>query len=72
VDGLEISAYAERFGSNVLEDFPGLQELAETGALLIGESVLRLTDLGFQWSDAIGPWLFSTSMRSRMETFALA
>jgi coproporphyrinogen III oxidase-like Fe-S oxidoreductase len=72
VDGLEISAYAERFGSNVLEDFPGLEELAENGALLIGESVLSLTDLGLQWSDAIGPWLFSTSMRSRMETFALA
>jgi coproporphyrinogen III oxidase-like Fe-S oxidoreductase len=71
-DGLENSAYVGRFGSDVLEDFPGLQELAELGALEIGEPGPRLTDLGFEWSDVIGPWLFSTSMRSRMESFVLA
>lgn len=71
-DGVETSAYSERFGTDVREDFPDLQELAELGAVQSDETALRLTDLGFEWSDAIGPWLFSTMMRSRMESFALA
>jgi oxygen-independent coproporphyrinogen-3 oxidase len=72
IDGVETSAYRGRFGSEVSEDFPGLQELVELGAIDREDARLHLTELGFEWSDAIGPWLFSTTMRSRMESFALA
>lgn len=72
IDGVETSAYRGRFGSEVTEDFPGLRALVELRAIEREDARLRLTELGFEWSDAIGPWLFSTTMRSRMESFALA
>lgn len=70
-DGLDISAYCARFGSNPKEDFPELLELIEAGCLEESDGCLLPTPLGFEWSDAIGPWLYSNAIVERMHSFAL-
>ena len=69
-DGLERASYLGRFGSDVLIDWPELAELAELRLATIDERQIRPTRLGLEWSDAIGPWLYSPEMRQRMAGFA--
>jgi oxygen-independent coproporphyrinogen-3 oxidase len=71
-DGLDDAAYTGWFGSVVDEDFPQLAELDQLGAAEWSGGVRRLTAQGLEWSDVIGPWLFSAKMAARMESFALA
>jgi hypothetical protein len=49
-----------------------LEELVELRAAMWRDDVLALTEQGMEWSDVIGPWLFSNSMNARMESYALA
>jgi len=68
VAGLSRSDYVTRFGRDVMEAFPELRELVSSGLVEEDES-LRLTTVGLEWSDAIGPWLNSTRVRRLMENY---
>ncbi|WP_425613822.1 STM4012 family radical SAM protein [Anatilimnocola sp. NA78] len=69
-EGLNCSSYTERFGSDVLEDFPQLDELIAHGLAVSAGQRLQLTAAGLERSDAIGPWLYSPSIVQRMEDYA--
>ena len=68
-----MSAYQERFGTDVVSDYPWLNELlAEEMACFdvdADERVMRLTEDGLGYSDAIGDWLISADIREQMEGF---
>ncbi len=65
-EGLDADAYRARFGSDPAEDLPELTMLAGAGLTQPVGPVTRLTPLGVELSDAVGPFLFSVRVRSRM------
>jgi oxygen-independent coproporphyrinogen-3 oxidase len=69
VEGLSEARYAARFGTLPFDDFAELSELAELGLLAFDDGRWVPTPLGLEWSDAIGPWLFSRRVRSIMEEY---
>jgi oxygen-independent coproporphyrinogen-3 oxidase len=64
--GLDLHAYARRFGSGCLEDLPALRELSALGLAEQSGAVLRLNDLGYAYADTIGPWLASDNVQALM------
>ena len=68
--GLDRKAYTKRFGGDAIDDFPELMALARRGLATLGERAIVLTPDGLERSDAIGPWLYSTEVRQRMESYA--
>ncbi|WP_028551497.1 STM4012 family radical SAM protein [Paenibacillus sp. UNC451MF] len=70
-EGLALSSYVERFGTQTLDDYPELQLLVLTGLACIEPDLLCLTHEGLMYSDAIGDWLISADIRSRMESYVL-
>jgi oxygen-independent coproporphyrinogen-3 oxidase len=66
--GLPRSDYSTRFGRDALDDFPQLRALISSG-LAEEDDCLRLTAAGLEWSDAIGPWLYSSRVRQLMESY---
>jgi oxygen-independent coproporphyrinogen III oxidase len=70
-EGLDTAAYRARFGTNVAEDFPLLAELTEQGWIVWTERTLILTESGMERSDAIGPALYSSTVRRLMEAYEL-
>ncbi len=77
-EGLEQSAYVERFASLPMEDLPELKQLIWTGMAVIEAvssddsarlNVLRLTDRGMALSDSIGDWLISPEVYALMEGY---
>ncbi|GGD66404.1 coproporphyrinogen III oxidase [Paenibacillus nasutitermitis] len=71
-EGLLASEYTRRFGSDVLEDHPELSLLLDSGLGHLQDGLLRLTEEGLGYSDAIGDWLISSAVRQRMEGYVLA
>ena len=73
VEGLCRESYQNRFGhwvaNDVLADIPELLDLAAQGMATIDEERIVLTDRGIEYSDAIGPWLYSQTVQSRMEAY---
>lgn len=67
--GLSAQAYRARFGTSWRADHPELSALLELGLAAQTDDVLRLTDAGFERSDAIGPWLYSEAVRSKTQTY---
>jgi oxygen-independent coproporphyrinogen-3 oxidase len=68
-DGLALSAYARRFGTEALDDLPELNDLEPLGLADRRDGLLALTDAGLERSDAIGPWLYSEHVRRAMEAY---
>jgi len=71
-DGLDLDAYAARFGSRALADIPDLSILIERGLAQltrVSDARLVLTPAGLERSDAVGPWLYSAATRARMEEY---
>jgi oxygen-independent coproporphyrinogen-3 oxidase len=68
-EGLDFTAYTRRFGPDVLEDLPCLAELAPRGLAERVENRLCLTAAGLEFSDALGPWLYSEQVRERMDGY---
>ena len=64
-EGLDRSAYRERFGADVLEDLPQLGELFDLGLAEPDDSILALNPRGLELSDVVGPWLYSDRARRR-------
>ncbi|MEU2228633.1 STM4012 family radical SAM protein [Streptomyces sp. NPDC018347] len=71
-EGLAVAGYRERFGTDPADDFgPELRRFADRGWLERdgGPERLRLTADGLAHSDAIGPALFSPSVRAAMAAY---
>lgn len=71
VEGLDESVYCARFGKEPAEDVPELGALVESGLATAGGSRLKLTELGLELSDAIGPLLYSARVQELMRTYEL-
>ena len=67
VEGLSLSSYVDRFGTEALDDLPELRELAGLGLAEVAEGRLVLTERGLERSDAVGPWLYSDGVRGAIE-----
>ncbi|MDG4771736.1 STM4012 family radical SAM protein [Solwaraspora sp. WMMD792] len=65
-DGCDQAAYAARFATRAVDDFPQLATLVDQGWLTVTPDRLALTGAGLARSDAIGPWLVSTGVRAAM------
>jgi oxygen-independent coproporphyrinogen III oxidase len=68
-DGLPLAEYQRRFGANVLADLPQLAGLESCGLACNRDGSLVLTDAGLERSDAIGPWLYSATVRGLTEEY---
>ncbi|NHN30845.1 STM4012 family radical SAM protein [Paenibacillus agricola] len=70
-EGLLLTDYGQRFGTAALDDYPELYRLVRIGFAHISEGLLLLTDEGLGYSDAIGDWLISDSVRELMHEHVL-
>ncbi|MGN7415452.1 STM4012 family radical SAM protein [Paenibacillus sp. SAF-068] len=75
-EGLTLSDYQQRFGTDVMSDYAWLAELLTEGMAQLeideDKQVLRLTEEGLGYSDAIGDWLISAEIREQMEGFVFS
>lgn len=69
-EGVEFVAWRQRFGSELLEDFPELKELEAHGLARRTGEALVLTEAGVERSDMLGPWLHSERVRALMQEYA--
>ncbi len=69
--GIDLAAYRAVFESDALEDFPQLNLLIEHGAAMLTPTHLLPTLLGLEWSDVIGPWLYSEHVQEAIAAFEL-
>jgi oxygen-independent coproporphyrinogen-3 oxidase len=69
--GLDRGEYLSAFGADALDDFPQLTSLAAENYFRVTENRICPTPLGLEWSDALGPMLFSDSIKTLMAGFAL-
>jgi oxygen-independent coproporphyrinogen-3 oxidase len=69
-EGVDLAGYRQRFGAEVLGDFPELAELEAHGLARPVGGVLKLTEAGVERSDLIGPWLHSEGVRSLSQEYA--
>ena len=71
VEGLDFAAYRTRFGSEAMGDLPELARLEDRGLAMRDDARLRLTEMGLEMSDVIGPALYSTRVRGLMKSYQL-
>jgi oxygen-independent coproporphyrinogen-3 oxidase len=71
-EGLDLAAYHAKYGAAVADHVPELAELAPHGLAEQRGNVLALTHAGLAHADAIGPWLYSADVRTRMAEYELA
>ena len=67
--GVDSIRYRARFNSELSDDFPELTQLVEAELARSDSGTLRLTDLGTDYSDTIGHWLFSPRVRGLMGSY---
>lgn len=70
-EGLSDVDYSTKFKAQPMDDFPELVELLEMKLATKNDNLLVLTREGMGWSDAIGPWLYSESVRQSCDEFEL-
>jgi oxygen-independent coproporphyrinogen-3 oxidase len=68
-EGLGLGAYRHRFGSDAFDDLPQLHDVEREKLAVRTNGTLRLTELGVEHSDAIGPWLYSGRVRQLMKDY---
>ena len=71
-EGLCRDSYRSRFqagGNDALDDLPELLDLVVNGLAEVNNDRIVLTESGLEYSDAIGPWLYSQTVQSRMEAY---
>jgi oxygen-independent coproporphyrinogen-3 oxidase len=66
-DGLDLGGYRRRFGTGIDDDLPELADLDDLDLATRDARRLVLTPAGMERSDVIGPWIYSTTVRERME-----
>lgn len=70
-EGLNKSTYFQRFNAQVYDDFDCVHELLLNELALERGGRLMLNDKGIAHSDAIGPWLASSTVQSKMTAYVL-
>jgi oxygen-independent coproporphyrinogen-3 oxidase len=70
-EGLSFSKYQTQFNTELFSDFPELSELIDLNLVVDESRILRLTQTGVEYSDAIGEWLFSSKVRELMQRYEL-
>jgi oxygen-independent coproporphyrinogen-3 oxidase len=68
--GLAEAEFQRLFDQDVARRFPLLAELCEAGFVAHSDGVWRLTPLGMEWSDWIGPAFYSSPRREYLQRFA--
>jgi len=69
---LDTERYESLYGNPLLSDFPQLNLLLQHQlASIDGNRRMRLTPQGTDYSDAIGPWLYSSYIKELIQTFEL-
>jgi len=71
-NGLDISRFTELFGAAPEATLPALGRLLDAGYLTENGRRLVPTAVGLEWSDAIGPYLYSGQVMERMGAFEVA
>jgi len=69
--GLSLPQYRAYFGTDALEDYPELKQLAQAGFFEWMDETLHITDQGLEASDAIGPYLYSDFVQVLMKEYDL-
>jgi oxygen-independent coproporphyrinogen-3 oxidase len=69
--GLDMERYRTLYGNAPLHHYPQLQLLIDHGLAVQTGTLLKLTGTGIDNSDAIGPWLYSSGIKERINKFAL-
>lgn len=69
--GIDPAIYQQRFQSEILDDFPAFQQLLDHSLVAPDHGLWKLTETGLEYSDAIGPWLYSRRVRTLMEEYHL-
>jgi oxygen-independent coproporphyrinogen-3 oxidase len=69
--GLDRHEYRRQFGQDVLDGLANLQRFAEQGYIVATTDRLQPTQAGLEWSDALGPMLFSDRVKATMAEFEL-
>ena len=70
-EGLNLGSYQKRFNTKAFDDFPELSELFDLNLATEDNGILQLTQLGVEYSDAVGEWLFSEKVRDLMQRYQL-
>ncbi len=70
--GVESSEYRDRFGGELFEHFPELQEVVDTGLASRDGQSLHLTDRGVERADVLGDWLQSEAVRAARDAWVAA
>lgn len=69
--GLDLAAYHSHFGSEALADCPELNALHDLQLVQTNQQRMELTPTGLEYSDTIGPWLYSARVQSLMKEYEL-
>ncbi len=65
-EGMSRRDYKQQFATDVLDDLPQLQHLEQCSVARIDNDQIRLNAQGIAYSDVIGTWLYSSSVRRKM------
>jgi len=68
-DGTNDAAFIKRFGVGLLAALPWLSQLLDENLAAWTDGTFRLTPRGYEVSDALGPWLFSDEVETRMRAW---
>ncbi|MGD1841415.1 MAG: STM4012 family radical SAM protein [Thermonemataceae bacterium] len=63
--------YHRYFGTSLSQDFPHIEELFDLKLAEEDAEKIYLTSEGLAYSDVIGPWLYSASVKDLMQTYEL-
>ena len=69
--GLDLKRYHTLFEQDALSEYSLLSELINAGMARLQGHELRLTDMGLDYSDAIGPALYSEPVKQLITEFEL-
>lgn len=69
--GLDVNRYHTLYGYDALQQYPLLQELITADLAFIQNGILLLTESGLDYSDAIGPALYSADIKQLITEFEL-
>lgn len=67
VGGFPLSDYKYRYDSDLLEDIPQLRLLEKHQLATIDHNTISLNETGIAYSDLIGSWLFTDTIRQLMQ-----
>jgi oxygen-independent coproporphyrinogen III oxidase len=69
--GLDLNRYSTLYAHDALQQYPLLQELITADLAFLQNDILRLTENGLDYSDAIGPALYSAPIKQLITEFEL-